>query len=313
VQLTAYVFMEVPTVRGFVFGFGQSRNREAPGSKDMNFAKPLLCAVALASLSLPACGGTPGEDEGQTASVQQAAIPHGGSGPPVCKALVSNGLTENGLTDSALTANGGAVDALTAGPLTGESLMNNPITSGTLDDPLTIQVLQYVVSCALGPKQSVDLTVGSQNISLQGELGLARHWGFPNGSCGKSCQEWVSACVLARLDYLGQHIDISVRGDNPHLEACPKEIKEFSEREATYYGNVFASPQQRYACLSPQQTDITRVCGSTDNGCVVNVVGSCPNFCEKPTKDGAFQDCRAGDGDKDDREWHGSVTVYLKP
>jgi hypothetical protein len=279
----------------------------------MNFAKPLFVAVALASLSLPACGGTPGEDEGQTANVQEAAIPKGFGHPPICKALVGNGLTSNGLTNSAVTANGGAVDALTSGPLTGEALMNNPITSGTLEDPLTIQVLQYVVSCALAPSQSVDLTVSGQNMSLNGEIGLATHWAHPNGSCDKTCQEWVSACVLARLDFLGQHVNISVRGDTPQLDACPKEIAEFSVREATYYGNVFSSPQQRYACLSPKQTDISRVCGSTDNGCVVDVLGSCPKFCEKPTKDGAFQDCRAGDGDWDDPEWHGSVTVFLKP
>jgi hypothetical protein len=282
----------------------------------MNFAKPLFCAVALASLSLPACGGTPGEDEGQTATVQQAAIPKGGGGqggPSVCKSLTGNGLTANGLTENALTANGGTANALTSGPLTGAALMANAATSDALGDPLSIQVLEYVVSCALDANQSVDVTAGGQNYSFQGQLGLAKHWGDANGSCCASCQSWVSACVLARLDFLGQHVEISVRGNNPHLHSCDAERDTFTEREATYYGNIFTSPQQRYACLSPGQTVISRVCGANDTGCVVDVLGECPQFCEKPTKDGAFTDCRAGDADKDDPEYHGSVTVYLKP
>jgi hypothetical protein len=282
----------------------------------MNFAKPLLCAVALASLSLPACGGTPGEDEGQTAITQQPQLIKGpptvGGGPGICKSLTANGLTTNGLTNSALTGNAVDADALTDGPLTAEALLASPVLSNSLGDPLTLQVLGYIVSCALSEKQSVNFSADGNDVELQGQIGLAKHWGRPGGHCDKSCQEWVSACVLARLDFAGQHVDISVRGANPHLKACPAEVASFAQREATYYGNVFASPQRRFACLSPGATQIPRVCGPTVANCVVDVVGSCANVCEDTIKDGAFRDCRPGDADKDDPEYH-SITVFLKP
>jgi len=137
--------------------------------------------------------------------------------------------------------------------------------------------------------------------------------GEPNGRCDHACQQWVSACVFARVDFLGVKREISLRGDNPGLATPPSELAAYTVREATYYGTIFSDETRRYACLPPGQTEIERVCGPSLEGCVLDVDAACERACDAPTANGAFQNCRAEDGDRDDRPYHGSITVYLQP
>jgi hypothetical protein len=259
----------------------------------MDIAKPLFYAVALASLSLPACSGTAGEEEGPIGTAEQAAQGHGSHGGVCHGSLTANSLTANSLTANSLTA--------------------NSLTANALKDPLAREVLTYIVSCALPADQTLDVSIEGVSYAYNGELGLAPEWGNANGHCGQSCQEWVSACVLARIDYLGEHREISVRGDNPGLKACDPGEDAYTVREATYFGNIFGSSQRRFACLSPGSTGIPRVCGPSLDSCVVDVEASCDDVCAHPTPDGAFQNCRPGDGDENGKPYHGSITVFLKP
>ena len=243
----------------------------------MIYAKPFLYVVALASLTLAACSSPPGEVEGGIGTAQEAA------------------LTNNALTNNALT------------------------------DPAARDVLKYIVSCALPAGQQVSVTAQGTTYTYDGQLGLAPEWGEAGGSCGESCQGWVSACLLSRVDFLGVSKQISVRGDNPGLVAPHAERITYTSREATYYGNVFVSPQLRYACLSPDKTQIPRVCGPSIQGCVVDVVGSCEDVCGHARSDGSFRDCWSqasddehhGGGEEESSpgasEYHGSITVFLKP
>jgi hypothetical protein len=111
------------------------------------------------------------------------------------------------------------------------------------------------------------------------------------------------------------HREISLRGENPALGISLDELVKYTKREATYFGNVFTAPgpQQRFACLSPGQTEIVRVCGPTLTGCVVDVDAACNWVCGQPTWDGAFPDCRPGDGGPHDQIYQGSITVFLEP
>ena len=43
-------------------------------------------------------------------------------------------------------------------------------------------------------------------------IALAREWGVDQGSCSESCQRWISACLLARTNYWGRPVSISLRG-----------------------------------------------------------------------------------------------------
>ena len=265
----------------------------------MKLAMPLL---AVASLTLAACVGAPGEVDEQTETTRQAAV--------TSNALLSNALLSNALLSNALLSN-----ALLSNALLSNALLSNALLSNGLSDPDSREVFTYIVSCALPAGAEIDVTVQGVNYSFDGELGLAPQWGQPKGHCDGSCQEWVSACLLARLDYLGQKEEISLRGDHPALKVSLKELVTYTEREATYFGNVFRAPQPqlRYACLSPGKSEITRVCGPTLQGCAVDVDESCNKVCGLPSLDGSFPDCRPHDGDWDDPVYHGSITVFLKP
>jgi hypothetical protein len=256
----------------------------------MNYAKPLLHAVVLASLTLTACSSATGEVEDQVGTAQQAAL--------AANALAANALAANALTSNALAAN-----ALTAEALT---------------DPNAREVLKYVTGCALPTGDNLSIDVEGVTYTFDGQLGLAPEWGLRGGSCGPLCQQWVSACVISRLDFLGNTVEISLRGDNPGLATTAAERAAYQNIEATYYGNIFASPERLYACLPPGQTEIPRVCGPSIEGCAVDVVGQCEELCGPQQPDGSFPDCwvpftRGDQGWTLPQLYVGSITVFLQP
>ena len=79
--------------------------------------------------------------------------------------------------------------------------------------------------------------------------------GAQTGTCDESCQRWVSACVLARTNAYGVHVQISMRAPavaplrsraavreiQAALSTSPTEVTDFSYREGAYYGNIFAT------------------------------------------------------------------------
>ena len=262
----------------------------------MNHAKPLLFAVALASLTLPACTGATGEVEEQADTAEEQDV-------------TSNALSFNALSFNALSFNALSFNALSFNGLQSDALLRE-----SLKDPNARQVLKYVVSCALPASESISVTVQGTEFDFPGGLGLAPEWGEPHGSCGSSCQHWVSACVISRLDFLGKRTEISLRGDNDALDTSRAERGTFTAREATYYGDIFVEPQRLFACLSPGKTEIPRVCGPSIRGCGVDVLGSCDKLCGQPRLDGSFPDCRVPGGPRQkDEVFHAAVTVFLDP
>ncbi|WP_437622278.1 hypothetical protein [Sorangium sp. So ce1151] len=219
-----------------------------------------------------------GDDE-VVAEVQQEVV--------VYNALTRNALTRNALTRNALTRN-----ALTRNALTRNALMGNSFTRDALRDPESRELLSFIVSCALPEDESFDVDVDGRSYRFDGELGLAPEWGKRNGSCGEKCQEWVSSCLLARVNYLGEHVTISIRGKNDALSSTRRERDKFDVPEAAYYGNVFLETQRRFACLAPGETSIPRVCGPSLDDCVVDVVGDCDDVCDGSRSDGSYSNCR---------------------
>jgi hypothetical protein len=104
-------------------------------------------------------------------------------------------------------------------------------------------------------------------VPLNGGVGLAINkdgthwWDAPDpgnteaGTCDESCQRWISACVLARTNAYGVHVEISMRAP----EDAPQAIKDalavtdaerngdgagtpaYALREGAYFGNIFAT------------------------------------------------------------------------
>ena len=236
----------------------------------------MMLSSAVASLG---CIGTEGDSDTESVAFTQQP------------ALTVNALTVNALTVNALTVNALTVNALTVNALTVNALTVNALTSTALEDPNARELLKYIVSCALPASDSINLTIAGVDYTFPGELGLAPKWGLPGGTCNTACQEWVSACVLARVDFLGQTVNISVRGAQTALKPSANELATFTYREGAYYGNLFVSTPVRDACVAPGRSGLPRVCGPTLDGCVVNAVDDCSKVCTASAGFGSFMNC----------------------
>jgi hypothetical protein len=238
-----------------------------------------------------------------------------GGGPEIEEtsdnALSMNALSMNALSMNALSMNALSMNALSMNALSMNALQSNALVADKLRDPLARELLKYVVSCALDDGDSVKLTIDGTKYVFPGSLGLATEWGERGGKCDGECQRWVSGCVLARVDYLGVAKQISLRGANRALKTTRQETRDFTEREATYYANLFIDGAPKYACLSPGQKQIERVCGDSLDNCPMEVVGSCARACAYEGGTGGFVDCSSSGRFRKPEIFHESVTVYL--
>ena len=226
-------------------------------------------------------------------------------------ALSANALSANALSANALSANALSANALSANALSANALSANALTSKALEDPLAREFLKYVVSCALPADKSIKMQIDGKSYTFPGSLGMEPQWGERGGSCDESCQRWVTACVLARVDFLGIERPISVRGLNPGLRTTVKEALDFPVSEATYFGNVFAPGKPLYACLSPGLTTDQRVCGDSMASCPMQVVGSCARACAFEGPFGSFNFCSTSGKALRPETYAESVTVFL--
>jgi hypothetical protein len=262
------------------------------------------CAIACGS-----AGGMEGPGESPSGpATDVAAVTENGL---IGNGLVANGLVANGLIANGLVANGLVANGLTENGLVANGLVANGLNAGVLSDPTTQKFLKYVVSCALDAQQSLTFTAGGTTVTFPGELGLAPQWGAPNGSCDGSCQRWVSACVLSRVDAAGIDREISVRGPNLALLPSWSELLQYTEREATYFGNLFIPGQPRFLCLSPGQSEDQRVCGDSLGDCPMTVVGSCSKDCVGQGLFGDFDLCSDAGRPGTGHTYVESVTVFL--
>ncbi len=114
---------------------------------------------------------------------------------------------------------------------------------GLLTDPGRLGTAQYLVECALPHGRSVSKTVDDEVVVLHGLLGLAPQW--ETGPCDEDCQEWVSACLLARTNASGQLVQVWFKGDH---EAIGWDAPQGALFEAGFFGNLFADPLDQHYC-----------------------------------------------------------------
>jgi hypothetical protein len=225
--------------------------------------------------------------------------------------LSFNGLSWNGLAYNGLAYNGLSFNGMSYNGLAYNGLSYNGLSYNGLADPTVHQFVSYLVECALPENDSVTYDIAGTSYTFEGSLGLAPAW--KTNACDLSCQRWVSACMLARLNKAGEHLEISLRGEHPALKAPKSEHKTYESREATYYGNLFAAPDQIFVCLSPDKSELPRVCGDDMAECPMNVVGSCAQACRGTTDHGAFRNCEttAPAGKKSADAYEEAITVFL--
>lgn len=218
--------------------------------------------------------------------------------------------------------------------LSGESLSANEAITATLAaDPSSQTSLSYLVQCALPAGASVHVETPAGPLDFDGLIGLAPEWA--DAPCDVACQEWVTACMLARMNAYGVHFSLFPRGAHPELVAdAPDEMAEaarYSVEEGAFYGNIFADPPRVFACRGRGEDPLAltlRACTLPGSRCGIEVVGPCGPVagdpearvaCGEPTAEGFYPRCHAravvpgGDAPEDDAVYERVVTTWLRP
>ena len=260
--------------------------------------------ILLSGLLVVSAGGCQGERTEEPAASSGALV---GSNGLFANGLFANGLFANGLFANGLFANGLALDA--SGTMAATA-------ADAVRDPAVRPLFSYIVSCALPEGQALSLTVDGQPLTFPGSVGVAPEW--LTGTCDDSCQRWVTSCVIARVNHLGEHVEISMRGVSRALAVGPREVQQFNVREAAYFGNFFKPVPEVHACLPDGARGIARVCGPSLEGCPIEVVGRCEDVCAGTGAWSSFRDCAAvpvaRPGSRDVRDvFPQTITVFLKP
>lgn len=183
--------------------------------------------------------------------------------------------------------------------------------SGVLTDPTTWPVAEYLVECALPLGASIVKDVGGQTLVLEGRLGLAPQW--EHGDCDEDCQQWVSACMLARANVSGSGTDLWLRAVHPAIGTG--EDADYETYEASYFGNLFTG--ERYMCRGSQhalaQAEVAgRTCSVDPASCGVQAYDDCEPMprCDFVWDDGwTAASCGAEGGPT--TEYH-AISVYLE-
>jgi len=151
-----------------------------------------------------------------------------------------------------------------------------PLSAGgfigeALDHPDRLATAAYVVECALGPEQSVTTTIDGVEETFHGALGLATEW--YGEACDKDCQQWVSACVLARTNVSEQEVTLWLQADHPAIGTDSNPA--YPIYEASFFGNLFTGPGQEYMCPGLL---VGPVFGQLDGRTCSNVLGGYCDF-----------------------------------
>jgi hypothetical protein len=175
------------------------------------------------------------------------------------------------------------------------------LKSSKLIDPDRLATARYVVECALPEGESIFKNVAGVTVELDGALGLAPEW--QASVCDQDCQEWVSACVLARTNVSGEMVALWLTGD--HTELGFATSPSYSHYEASFFGNLFAGPEQAYVCPASQGAGAVlsqlqgRTCSNEAGGwCGFTSYSNCQSStrCEVAgtSQSPTLVDCRAG-------------------
>ena len=204
-----------------------------------------LTSLFLAALLLVGCGGAPGSQED----------PEGEIGIAPSDLVSVNALNMNALNMSAIDTNALSMNALSP---TNFAAMQAPTTSGAL----ARQLFKYAVSCALEPSQSSSLTWTDEwsvvhQDTYRGLLGLAPGW--ETRPLISSEQAWVSACLIARVNWYGVSVTISARGATSGLNVTdPGELLTYAHEEGAFWGNLFGESPHAYSCSNVLQDGFSR-------------------------------------------------------
>lgn len=150
---------------------------------------------------------------------------------------------------------------------------------------------KYLASCALDDQTVLTGVHDGKLYNFPGSMGLAPDWG--DRELSETERRWVSACILARTNYFGANVLISMRsplGVHEVLTASADEMASHTLYEGGFFGDVFSEQSEAYVCVGANhQADQTaqevlkRVCthGDLTGGqltrCGFINAGQCPD------------------------------------
>lgn len=111
------------------------------------------------------------------------------------------------------------------------------------------RMLGHLIECALEADVVATAEVAGEAFGFPGSLGLAPHW--LERTASEIEQRWVSACILARINYYGLRVPISLRAPELGLDSLKpseKEREKFAIHEGGFFGNLFAPAPVAYVC-----------------------------------------------------------------
>jgi hypothetical protein len=153
--------------------------------------------------------------------------------------------------------------------------------------------LTYLVRCALPADITLYADQDGMRFTFPGGLGLAPRW--VDEAMTLSEERWVSACLLAHVNYFGKHVLVSMRATPPPVPAlavAADEQQTFTIFEGGFFGNLFTPEPVAYACqgtrtptqardpilqerICAQETNETAATGTPITACRFLLTGHC--------------------------------------
>ena len=173
-------------------------------------------------------------------------------------ALSTNALTANALTANALTANALTANALTANALTANALTANALTANGAARSAGARVpeVRRLVR-ARRRTTSIDDHDRRHDVHVPGRAGPGARVGRARAARATARASAGSrpACWRASTPPGVERDDLDARRQPGAAPRRQDELRDYTEREATYFGNLFIAGQPRFLCLSPGQTE----------------------------------------------------------
>jgi hypothetical protein len=167
----------------------------------------------------------------------------------------------------------------------------------------------YLVKCALPANRTLVKTdKNGAKYSFPGEIGLAPEW--ETGSCDQTCQEWVTACLLAFENTTGVHVPIWMAAEHPAIGFGLS--PDYPHQEGSFFGNIFASNPLEYYCggrdysVAPVSGRIGSSNADTSYSDLYGSGGLCKPHCTGSDYP------HVGDGYKACSGWNHVITIWRK-
>jgi len=275
------------------------------------------------------------------------------AGVPAQAEETTNRIAANRIAANRIAANRISANKLAARKLSENRLEANSVAAKMLSTADGREVYSYIISCALPEGKEIDATISgapdsappetlytcaNESCRFPGSLGLAEYW--IDHRLDVKGQRWITACLLARVNYFGVKVIISLRGVAPQLLVGRHEAERYSLQEGAFYGNIFSDPDKPLdwnACrgkdaAAGETGDLKlRVCTEPDPNdpthtkCGFNYAGDCGSYTSSATEpqacnffdsDGGYDGCLAAktaDEGSTAKPYSEVITTYVKP